>query len=378
MTKSRAIFEEVSGGRAEAPRPPSGGEGRRRNRRVTTLWLTVLAVMVAVMVLVGGLTRLTDSGLSITEWNLATGTLPPMSDAAWEAEFAKYKAIPEYQIQNKGMSLEEFKGIYWWEWGHRLLGRLVGLVWAVGFVWLLARKMIPPGWTGRLALVGGLGGLQGAIGWWMVSSGLTGRMVDVASYRLAIHLGLAFVILGVLIWFILRLRLDEVAAMQARRRRNSAMLAVAGVLLLALFGQILLGALVAGIDAGRGYIDWPKMGGEWLPSEAFWYLPWWSNFFENPALVQFNHRLAGYIAFGAGVCFWVWTRWSAYSRVRRWTDWVILALLAQVVLGIVTVINAAPLSWSILHQAGALALFALVMRAKFEIAYPAEEKIARG
>ncbi len=380
MSKQRSIFEEVSGGKSDAPRRPAGDgqAARARGRKATALWLTILAVMVAAMVLVGGLTRLTDSGLAITEWNLATGALPPMSDAAWEAEFAKYKAIPEYQLVNKGMTLEAFKGIYWWEWGHRQLGRLVGLVWAVGFVWLYVRRLIPPGWTGRAILVGALGGLQGAIGWWMVSSGLTGRMVDVASYRLAIHLGLAFVILAVLVWFILRLRMDEVATLQARRRRPPGLMGLAGALLGVIFLQVLLGALVAGIDAGRGYIDWPLMGGEFLPSESFDYVPFWSNFFENPALVQFNHRMLGYLVLVLGAVFWLRTRRAPHGRIRRWSDWTMLAILLQVLLGIVTVINAAPLGWAILHQASALALVALTLRAKFEIAYPAEEKIARG
>jgi heme a synthase len=154
------------------------------------------------MIAVGGLTRLTDSGLSITEWRPVTGAMPPMSAEAWDSEFQRYREIPEYQLQNKGMSLEEFKVIYWWEWGHRQLGRLIGVVWFVGFVGFAVARQIPSGWTGRLFLLGVLGGLQGAIGWWMVSSGLSGDRVDVASYRLATHLGLAFVILGFLAWYI--------------------------------------------------------------------------------------------------------------------------------------------------------------------------------
>ena len=171
-----------------------GVEGGARG--AVRVWLMILFALVVVMIAVGGLTRLTDSGLSITEWKPVTGALPPMSAADWEAEFALYKQIPEYQLQNRGMSLEEFKVIYWWEWGHRQLGRVIGLVWALGFFFFLFTKRIPTGWTGRLLLLGALGGLQGAIGWWMVSSGLTGTMLDVASYRLATHLGLAFVIMA--------------------------------------------------------------------------------------------------------------------------------------------------------------------------------------
>ena len=169
------------------------------------------------MIVVGGLTRLTDSGLSITEWKPVTGALPPMSAGAWDSEFEKYKQIPEYIEQNAGMSLSEFKFIYWWEWGHRQLGRLIGLVWAAGFGYFMVRRQIPTGWTPRLLFIGTLGGLQGFIGWWMVSSGLEEGMLDVASYRLATHLGLAFVILALITWYVLRLSRREAELLQARR-----------------------------------------------------------------------------------------------------------------------------------------------------------------
>ncbi|MEM9269583.1 MAG: COX15/CtaA family protein, partial [Pseudomonadota bacterium] len=196
MANKRSIFEEVDGSRAEQAAPIPVKVERDGARGAVAVWLSLLFVLVVVMIAVGGLTRLTDSGLSITEWAPVTGAIPPLSASEWETEFEKYRQIPEYQLQNKGMSLAEFKVIYWWEWGHRQLGRVIGLVWGLGFLWFLLRRQIPKGWTGRLLLLGGLGGLQGAIGWWMVSSGLTGTMLDVASYRLATHLGLAFVILG--------------------------------------------------------------------------------------------------------------------------------------------------------------------------------------
>ncbi|NNL72674.1 MAG: COX15/CtaA family protein, partial [Silicimonas sp.] len=192
MAEKRSIFEEV-GEDTKPTHAPKGGviDGARRGaRRAIRGWLMALFALVVLMIAVGGLTRLTDSGLSITEWRPVTGALPPMSAEAWEAEFEKYRQIPEYQLQNQGMSLDDFKVIYWWEWGHRQLGRFIGLVWAVGFLVFLATKRIPTGWTGRLAVPGVLGGVQGAIGWWMVSSGLEGTMLDVASYRLAVHLGL--------------------------------------------------------------------------------------------------------------------------------------------------------------------------------------------
>ena len=221
----RPVFEEVSETRPSETVAPQAGlidRGGQGGRGPIRVWLAILFVMVMAMIIVGGLTRLTDSGLSITEWKPVTGAIPPMNAADWQSEFDKYREIPEYQLQNKGMSLSEFKVIYWWEWGHRFLGRMVGLVWAVGFFWFLGRKQIPRGWTGRLVGLGALGGLQGAIGWWMVSSGLSGEMLDVASYRLATHLGLAFVILGLIAWYFLSLGRRDVDLMQARRAGDDA------------------------------------------------------------------------------------------------------------------------------------------------------------
>ena len=192
MSGKRSIFEEVDNAEKPASKPKKSGgiidQGRDEWRKPARIWMLILFKLVVLMIVVGGLTRLTDSGLSITEWNVISGAVPPLGEAAWLVEFDKYKAIPEYELQNKGMTLGEFKTIYWWEWGHRQLGRLIGLVWAMGFVYLLMRYTIPRAWQGRMLLLGILGGAQGAIGWWMASSGLTGRMVDVASYRLASHL----------------------------------------------------------------------------------------------------------------------------------------------------------------------------------------------
>lgn len=206
MAGKRSIFEEVGG--EVKPKASAGGMIDRRDkgaRGSIRNWLIFLFLLVAAMVVVGGLTRLADAGLSITEWRPVTGAIPPLSEADWLAEFAKYQASPQFEIAYPTMTVEEFKSIYWWEWGHRQLGRTVGAVWAIGFLWFLARRQIPAGWTGRLALVGALGGLQGAVGWLMVASGLVGDMVSVASYMLAFHLGLAFVILGFLAWYIMLL-----------------------------------------------------------------------------------------------------------------------------------------------------------------------------
>ena len=254
----RSIFEEVASSEKVAPVAKGSIDRRGQGARgAIRRWLMVLFAMVVIVIAVGGLTRLTDSGLSITEWKPLSGSVPPLNAADWEAEFAAYKLIPEYVEQNAGMSLAEFKVIYWWEWGHRQLARSIGLVWAIGFLWFLLRRQIPTGWTGRLVFVGALGGLQGAVGWWMVSSGLRPGMLDVASYRLAIHLGLAFVILGFIAWYVLLLGRREADLMQARRAGEARLFSITTGLMHFAFLQILLGALVAGIDAGRNFPTWP-------------------------------------------------------------------------------------------------------------------------
>ncbi|MEM7506337.1 MAG: COX15/CtaA family protein [Pseudomonadota bacterium] len=370
----RSVFEEVGGTKADLAAPVPEAK-RLPWRRGIAVWLWLLAGLVAIMVLVGGLTRLTDSGLSITVWDPVMGAIPPLSAADWQAAFAAYQTTTEFQEQNSWMTLSDFKPIFWWEWGHRFLGRFIGVVWLVGFLIFFAARRIPNGWTFRLILPGLLGGIQGAVGWWMVASGLD--KLDVASYRLAVHLGLAFVIFMLLCWFALKVRLDEVASLQARRRRVGPVLGLGGALTALIFLQILSGALVAGIDAGRGYVDWPLMQGEFLPAESFDLMPIWRNFFENAALVQFTHRMLGYAVFVLGVVFALRAMRSSEGKVARWGGLVGLMVLAQVVIGIVTVMNAAPLHIAIFHQGGALVLVFLLMRAKFEAAYPGETRIAR-
>ena len=378
MSGKRSIFEEVGGDRAPARPAPQPGlidKARRGARGAVRIWLIVLFVMVAAMILVGGLTRLTDSGLSITEWKPVTGALPPMNAADWADAFEKYQAIPEYQMQNRGMTLSEFQFIYWWEWGHRQLGRAIGLVWAIGFFFFLLSKRIPTGWTGRLLGIGVLGGLQGAIGWWMVSSGLTGGRLDVASYRLATHLGLAFVILGFITWYVLTLGRAEKDLMQARRGREAKLFSMSTGVMHFAFLQILLGALVAGIDAGRNFTDWPLMAGGFLPPDLFSLSPWWRNFFEDAGLVQFMHRMAGYLLFIFGLVVWNRARKSGNIKTRRAFDAMALMLLGQVALGIVTVMNSSPLQIAIFHQLGAIVLWVLILRARFLSQYPIAQSI---
>ncbi|NBD28857.1 MAG: heme A synthase [Alphaproteobacteria bacterium] len=374
--KKRSIFEEVD--TAEKPAVAPGGieKGSRSGARgAIRLWLMSLFALVVVMIAVGGLTRLTDSGLSITEWAPLSGAVPPLSEADWQAEFDAYKQIPEYIEQNAGMSMAEFKVIYWWEWGHRQLGRFIGLVWAIGFfVFLLARK-IPAGWTGRLLLLGGLGGLQGAIGWWMVHSGLQEGMLDVASYRLATHLGLAFAILGLIAWYVFLLGRTEAALMQARRLADARLFSLSTGLMHFTFLQILLGALVAGIDAGRAFPTWPLMGGGFFPPDPFQLTPVWRNFFEDAGLVQFIHRMSGYLLFIFAIIVWRRGQGAANGTTRFAFNAVFAAISVQMLIGIATVLYSAPWQIAIVHQLVAVLVFVLILRARYLSRYPLPQSL---
>jgi cytochrome c oxidase assembly protein subunit 15 len=380
MSKKRSIFEEVNS--ADKPVAQSTGvidKGRGRGSRgLIRLWLMLLFALVVAMIFVGGLTRLTDSGLSITEWKPVTGAWPPMSEAIWAEEFARYQAIPEFKIQNQWMQLDDFKAIYWWEWSHRQLGRVIGLIWMVGFLAFLALRKIPTGWTGRLFLVGALGGVQGAVGWWMVSSGLAGAMLDVASYRLALHLGLAFVILGFIAWYIFMLGREERDLMQARRGREVRLYSWASGWMIFAFVQILIGALVAGIDAGRSYNDWPLMAGGILPPEMWRIEPWWRNLFENPGTVQFIHRVVAYLLLGFAVMVWMRGRRSANRATRAAFSLAFAALCGQVLLGIMTVLYGAPWQVAIMHQLLAVIAWVLILRARFLCQYPMTQSLREG
>jgi heme a synthase len=381
MAAKRSIFEEV--GRAGTPPAAQVGAIAAHAtgaRRAIRLWMIGLFGLVVVMIAVGGLTRLTDSGLSITEWNLVTGILPPLNDADWASEFAKYQAIPEFQLQNSAMTLDAFKTIYYWEWGHRFLGRVIGLVWAVGFLWFWLRGRIPAGWTGRLLLLGALGGLQGGIGWWMVSSGLVGTRVDVVSWKLATHLGLAFVILGFIAWYVFLLGRSESDLLQARRVREGKLFGLSTGLMHFAFLQIILGALVAGIDAGRYFPTWPLMGDSFFPADAFYVpgQPAWTAIYENAGLVQFIHRMSGYLLFAFGIVVWLRGRGSVHGTTRMAFHAVMAMLVAQMLLGIATVLTVAHVHVAITHQIGAVILWVLIIRARHLAQYPLAGSIRKG
>ncbi len=364
--KTRALFDEAGSQDTQAPVVPGAATMKKSaDRQRIRIWQFSLAVLVVVMVAVGGLTRLTDSGLSITEWNLVTGILPPLSAEGWLAEFAKYQTIPEFELNKPTMA--EFKVIYWWEWGHRFLGRIVGLAFILPFVWFLMHKAIPAGWTKRLLIPGVLIGLQGAIGWWMVTSGLAGSdRVDVAPYRLATHLGLAFVIFCLLVWNVFCLGEAEHDLLSARRRRFKPQLGFGGLTVALIFVQVLCGAMVAGLDAGRGYTDWPLMQGQFFPPD------------DTPeAIWQFIHRMLGYTVIAVVAAFWWKTRATGHKELKFWGMVAMLWAFTQVFWGIVTLMGGAQTHHAIVHQLGALVMLWVMLRAMFAAAYPPEQKIAR-
>ncbi|MDP0929590.1 COX15/CtaA family protein [Paracoccus onubensis] len=373
----RPVFEEISDDKASQPAIQTGmiDAAPKGARKAIRLWMIVLFILVAAMIALGGATRLTGSGLSITEWAPVTGALPPGSDADWQAEFEAYKQIPQYAEVNPDMDLAGFKQIYWWEWSHRLLGRVIGLVWALGFLGFLITRRIPVGWASRMLTLGVLGGMQGALGWWMVSSGLVAGMVRVASYRLALHLGLAFLILGLIAWYANQLSRSEAELLRARRAGERKLFGMSTGLMHLAFVQILLGALVAGIDAGRQYTGWPTMGGEWIPAAIWDAALGWRNFFENPALVQFIHRMAGYLVAIFAVVDWLRARRSPHPVTRGAFTAMIVMVAVQVGLGIMNVLHASPLPLALTHQLGAIALFTLIIRARHHARYPFETSV---
>ena len=324
-------------------------------RRAIRLWLYAVAALVLAMVLVGGATRLTESGLSITEWRPVMGALPPMTDAQWLAEFHKYQDIPQYRELNQGMSLDAFKTIFWWEWTHRLLGRSIGVVFLLPLLWFLWRGWVGPGLRARLWIIFGLGALQGAVGWWMVASGLADR-VEVSQYRLAAHLILACTIYVAIVWTAQGLGNAQPAPMSARIRAGAL------ALLALVLGQIYLGALVAGLRAGHIYNTWPLIDGAFVPDAArlFFDVPWWRNFFENTLTVQFDHRVLAYAVFIAALlhAFHV-VRTIGEGPVVTGATALAAAVTLQAALGIWTLLMVGPISLSLLHQAMAMVVLTL-------------------
>ncbi len=336
-----------------------GHNHRRQDQRcfAVSRRLWCVAALVFAMVVVGGATRLTQSGLSIVEWRPVTGTVPPFSQADWQAEFDKYKTIPQYERLNRGMSLEQFKTIYWWEWGHRLLGRITGAAFLLPFLWFLWRGFVDRRLAVSLGGIFALGAVQGAVGWWMVASGLAER-VSVSQYRLAFHLTLACIIYVVLVWTAERVRAPIAAARGVPRRIA---ITAAGLVVLVL-AQIYLGALVAGLHAGLIYNTWPLIDGSFVPpaSGLLFGHPAWRNFFENTLTVQFDHRMVAY-AIGALALVHFADVWRTPKAASLGASAALLAVavVAQVAIGVTTLVLVSPLPLALLHQAAALVVLTI-------------------
>jgi heme a synthase len=326
----------------------------RRDRSVG-LWLLLTAALIGLMVVVGGLTRLTGSGLSITEWQPITGVIPPLSDAQWHAEFVKYQGTPQYELLNRGIGLAGFKAIYWWEWTHRLLGRILGVVFLVPFLFFLWMRRIDRALSRRLAIIFALGAAQGLLGWWMVESGLVGDHVAVSPYRLAAHLGLATILFGYVFWTALEVLGAPRGAVASRARYDQWAETLAALVYL----QILLGAFMAGLGAGHAFSTWPSYAGAWIPPGLYDLSPWWANHFQNPILVHFQHRNVGYlvalVAFGLYAMLW---RAHADRPVKIAGVSLVLIVTVQIALGVFTVLTKVALLLAALHQICALVLFA--------------------
>ncbi len=321
-----------------------------KHRRAIRIWLYIIAGLVVLMVTVGGATRLTDSGLSIVEWRPVTGTIPPLSHSDWAVEFEKYKTSPEYEIVNKGMTLDAFKTIYWWEWGHRLLGRLIGAAFVLPLLFFLLRGWIEPKLKWRLWLIFALGGFQGAIGWWMVASGLVNR-VDVAQERLALHLTMACLILIALVW-----TAHDAAPSRGKSEAAGRLASTAAIILVLLVVQVALGGLVAGLKAGHVYDTWPLIDGAWIPnSERLFFLhPAWTNFLDNHLTVQFTHRMTAYLLVGIAVLHAVDCARCGDVSSRAYANTLAAILLLQAALGVATLLWHVPMALALAHQSVAM------------------------
>jgi len=344
-----------------------------RNRSQLRLWLGFVLFVLFALVLVGGATRLTESGLSITEWKPIHGVIPPMSAQEWDEEFALYQKIPQYQQINQGMTVDQFKTIFWWEWAHRLLARTIGLVFALPllFFWVTGRieQRFKLPLTGILAL----GGFQGFVGWWMVSSGLVNR-TDVSQYRLATHLMIACLIFASCMWIMRGLSKHAGEAAPTASSKKMAMI----IALMALF-QIYLGALVAGLDAGLSYNTWPLMDGALVPGDLFVQQPFWLNIFENPKTVQFIHRCGAYFLFALVLMHMIASVRNAPQTTHARRSVLLFALvILQAIIGIMTLLLQVPVGWGVLHQGGALVVlgFAIAHWRAFVGEYPPETVVA--
>ncbi|MEG8016335.1 COX15/CtaA family protein [Sphingomonas sp. 22R3R2A-7] len=330
--------------------------------RAVAIWLLVVAAMIVGIVVVGGITRLTNSGLSITEWKPITGIIPPLTLAQWQAEFANYKQIPEYSQLNSGMTLDGFKGIFFWEYLHRVLARTIGAAFALPLIWFAVRRQIPAGYGWRLGALLALGALQGAIGWWMVKSGLSVR-TDVSHIRLAVHLMTALVTLAGIVWT----ALDLLALDKSRLAAPARLAPIAIAAFALLFIQLVYGAFTAGLDAGYAFASWPLMGDSLYPAGVPMLTPGWTNAVDNPIMVQFIHRWLAF-ATAAGL---VWLAVRTTRLGARAGFWVVGLVTLQVFLGIATLMTGVDIHVAVAHQANAALLLIATVFAAHRVGSPA-------
>jgi cytochrome c oxidase assembly protein subunit 15 len=328
--------------------------------RAIAHWLMVVAGLVFVMIVVGGITRLTESGLSITRWDPLSGAIPPLNEADWEAAFALYRDSPQGQLVNRGMTLDDFKFIYFWEFIHRQLGRVIGVAFALPLIWFAVRKAIPKGYGWKLVALLALGGLQGAIGWWMVASGLV-DVPEVSHIRLAVHLLTALLIFGALIW----VARDLYALARVPEAKPAKMPLVALWALALLAVQMLFGAYVAGLEAGYAFNTWPLMGGELYPEAAPWLEPFARNFVDNPVTVQFVHRWLAFVV-AAAIGLVAWRAWAAGAKSPA--VHLAGAVILQILLGIATILTGVKLWIGVAHQGMAAVLLAALLVAAHRLA----------
>jgi cytochrome c oxidase assembly protein subunit 15 len=335
--------------------PLKSESARLRDDRAVALWLFAVAAMIFAMVVIGGITRLTESGLSITEWKPISGVLPPMDEASWQREFDLYKQVPEFQKLRPDMTLAEFRGIFWWEYVHRLWGRLIGLAFALPGLWLFLRGRIRPELRARLLMIFLLGGLQGALGWFMVKSGLSQR-TDVSQYRLVAHLLTALAIYGYILWNALGLMRPVVRILPAAASMRRHVL----LLLLLVIGMLTTGGFTAGLDGGKIYNTFPLMGGTFIPGDLLALDPLWRNPFENPTTAQFIHRWLAMIVACTALALWL-RRERLPADARAPVDLVGAMIAIQVMLGISTLLLVVPIPLAAFHQAGAVMVLTLTL-----------------
>ena len=334
----------------------------KTQKKITT-WLISACLLIFLMVIIGGVTRLTRSGLSMVEWHPISGVIPPLTDNAWQEEFKKYQQFPEYQKLNQGMTLSQFKFIFFWEYVHRLIGRLLGIFFIIPFAYLLIKKKLNPPLLKKLLFMFLLGGLQGLYGWYMVKSGLIDNP-HVSHYRLAVHLLLAFGLMAYILWTALTINKERFTPSTAYNREK--LQPVLNLILAVIVLQIIYGAFTAGLKAGYGWNTFPKMAGQWIPGGLLPLYPWWKNLFEHQMTVQFIHRLVGWILCMLIPGFWRYCKGFVLNQDQeKAIDWLLWAILVQFGLGIFTLLMVVPVWLGVLHQAGAVALLLMAVYNSF-------------